>query len=71
MLQRAAVILFGPCDSVRYLHSHDPALGTTPAAAAWIGGEVALRAGAQLLAHARCPAPERVRPALVREDSCL
>ncbi|MCZ8012398.1 MAG: hypothetical protein O9319_07395 [Gemmatimonas sp.] len=48
LLQRAALIVFGPRGSVRYLHTHDPTLGTTPAAAAWAGGEPARRAGEAL-----------------------
>ncbi len=47
-LQRAAALLFGPRGSVRYLHTHDPVLGTTPAAAAWAGGEPARQAGEAL-----------------------
>jgi len=52
LLQRAAVCLFGPAGSVPYLHTHSPDLGTTPAAAAWIGGEVGRVAGKQLRALA-------------------
>jgi hypothetical protein len=52
LLQRAAVIMFGPCGSVTYLHTYDPALGTTPAAAAWIGGELGRRAGLLLYSAA-------------------
>jgi hypothetical protein len=52
LLQRAAVYLFGPHGSVTYLHTYNPALGTTPAAAAWIGGEGARRAGEMLKAAA-------------------
>jgi hypothetical protein len=52
LLQRAAVAVFGPRGSVIYLHTHDPTLGTTPAAAAWIGGDVARRAGERLRAGA-------------------
>lgn len=48
LLQRAAVALLGPRGSVIYLHTHEPALDTTPAAAAWIGGELARRVGQQL-----------------------
>ena len=48
LLQRAAVCMFGPRGSVAYLHTFDAALGTTPAAAAWIGGELARRAGERL-----------------------
>lgn len=48
VLQRAAVCLFGPRGSVIYLHTHDPPLGTTPAAAAWAGGAVAGLAGERL-----------------------
>lgn len=48
LLQRAAVIVFGPRGSVRYLHTYDASLGNTPAGAAWAGGEVARRAGTLL-----------------------
>lgn len=48
LLQRAAALLFGPLGSVRYLHTHNPTLGTTPAAAAWAGGELARQAGEAL-----------------------
>jgi hypothetical protein len=48
LLQRAAVIMSGPRDSVTYLHTYDPVLGTTPAAAAWGGGDVARRAAERL-----------------------
>ena len=50
LLQRAAVALLGPAASVPYLHTHAPDLGTTPAAAAWIGGPLARLAGEQLRA---------------------
>jgi hypothetical protein len=30
LLQRAAVIVFGPRGSVHYLHTYDASLGTTP-----------------------------------------
>lgn len=52
LLHRAAVCLFGPRGSVIYLHTYDPKLGTTPAAAAWIGGEVARQVGEGLRAIA-------------------
>lgn len=52
LLQRAAVALFGPRGSVAYLHTFDAALGTTPAAAAWAGGDMARRAGELLRAVA-------------------
>jgi len=52
LLQRAAVCIFGPRGSVTYLHTYDAALGTTPAAAAMIGGRLARRAGEQLRAMA-------------------
>ncbi len=48
LLQRAAVIVFGPRGSVGYLHTYDASLGTTPAGAAWTGGEPARRAGEAL-----------------------
>ena len=48
LLQRAAVLLFGPEGSVAYLHTVDPDLGTTPAGAAWIGGELARQVGEAL-----------------------
>jgi hypothetical protein len=61
LLQKAAVCLFGPSGSITYLHTHDPALGTTPAAAAWIGGEVARRAGEALRCRAQQPAEDEER----------
>jgi hypothetical protein len=48
LLQRAAVAVFGPRGSIVYLHTFDASLGTTPAGAAWIGGEAARRAGEAL-----------------------
>ncbi len=48
LLQRAAVALFGARDSVIYLHTDEPTLGATPAAAAWVGGEVARQGGERL-----------------------
>jgi hypothetical protein len=48
LLQRAAVALYGPEQSVAYLHTFCPALGTTPAAAAWLGGNIGEAAEAQL-----------------------
>jgi hypothetical protein len=44
LLEHAPVRLFGPRGSMAYLHTFDAASGTTPAAAAWNGGEVARRA---------------------------
>jgi hypothetical protein len=48
LLLRAAVAVFGPRGSVRYLHTYDASLGTPPAGAAWAGGEPARRAGEAL-----------------------
>lgn len=45
LLQRAAVALWGAERSVAFLHTYIPDLGATPAAAAWIGGVLARRAG--------------------------
>lgn len=47
-LQRAALILFGPSGSIRYLHTYQASLGAPPAAAAWAGGEPARRVGESL-----------------------
>lgn len=52
LLQRAATLLFGPHGAAAYLHTFDPALGTTPAGAAWVGGHVARAAGEALRAIA-------------------
>ena len=38
MLLNAAVALFGPQASVKFLHACSEVPGTTPAVAAWIGG---------------------------------
>jgi hypothetical protein len=52
LLQRAAVIVFGPHGSVHYLHTYDTTLGTTPAAAALAGGDAARLVGQRLRALA-------------------
>jgi hypothetical protein len=44
LLQRAAVAIWGAERSVAFLHTYTPDLGTTPAAAAWIGGDLGRRA---------------------------
>lgn len=71
LLQRAAVALFGPHGSVAYLHTFNPHLGTTPAAAAWIGGSVGRLAGELLRALAAVERRGRDResvPGALRRD---
>lgn len=68
LLQRAAVLLFGPEGSAAYLHTFDPALGTTPAGAAWKGGLLARRVGEALRALATQSGHDRC--AFARCDSC-
>ena len=50
LLLRAAALALGPRAGSRWLHAYEERLGTTPAAAAMIGGPAAYRAGLLLRA---------------------
>jgi hypothetical protein len=50
VLLRAAAVAVGPLAGCTWLHAYQEQLGTTPAAAAMIGGPAAYRAGLSLRA---------------------